>query len=121
METEVAQCFIDRKYFDIEKKELIIENDCLLEHIICQDVMSVVMHVDVESKNMLPADNNSLEYDNLEAELLKKKNDSLLELIISQDLVYTAVNTLATIANYRNMEKSYLDEYNENLELQAKL
>ncbi|GJX75470.1 retrovirus-related pol polyprotein from transposon TNT 1-94 [Tanacetum coccineum] len=70
-----------------------------------------------ESRNVLPANNDSLEYDNREAELLKKENDKLLELVISQDLVHTDVNTLATIANHRNMEKSYLEEYNENLEL----
>nr|GEW43076.1 hypothetical protein [Tanacetum cinerariifolium] len=103
MKTEVAKCFVDRKYFEIEKKELIIENDHLLEHIICQDVMSGVMHANVESNNVLPANNNMLEYDNLEAELLKKGNDGLLKLIISQDLVHTAVNTLATIANHQNM------------------
>ncbi|GKD89539.1 hypothetical protein Tco_1365046, partial [Tanacetum coccineum] len=39
METEVAKCSVDRKYFEIEKKKLIIENDRLLEDIICQDVM----------------------------------------------------------------------------------
>ncbi|GKC49508.1 hypothetical protein Tco_1072253 [Tanacetum coccineum] len=83
--------------------------------------MSIVMHADVESKNVLPLKNNSLEYDNLDAELLKKENDRLLELIISQDLVHTALNTLAAIAHHRKMEQSYLDEYNENLELQAEL
>nr|GEU64038.1 hypothetical protein [Tanacetum cinerariifolium] len=107
-----------RKYFEIEKKELIIENNHLLEHIICQDVMSIVMHDDVKSTNVLPANNNSLEYDNLEAELLTKENDRLLELIISQDLVHTDVNTLATIANYRNMENSYLDEWMYKLDLE---
>ncbi|GJX62841.1 retrovirus-related pol polyprotein from transposon TNT 1-94 [Tanacetum coccineum] len=105
METKVAKCFVERKTFEIKDKELIIENDRLLEHIICQDVMSVVMHADVESKNVLPANNNSLEHDNLEAELLKKENDRLIELIISQDLVHTHMNTLATVANHRNMEK----------------
>ncbi|GJU05878.1 hypothetical protein Tco_1122308 [Tanacetum coccineum] len=109
METKVSKCFIERKTFEIKDKELIIKNDRLLEHIICQDVMSVVMHADVESKNVLPANNNSLEHDNLEAELLKKENDRLIELIISQDLVHTHMNTLATVANHRNMEKSYLE------------
>ncbi|GKA16300.1 hypothetical protein Tco_0696047 [Tanacetum coccineum] len=69
------------------------------KHIICQDVMSIVLHADVESKNVLPVNNNSIEYDNLEAELLKKENDRLLKLLISQDLVHTAMNTLATVAN----------------------
>ncbi|GKC77522.1 retrovirus-related pol polyprotein from transposon TNT 1-94 [Tanacetum coccineum] len=95
METEVAQCSIDKKYLEIEKKELIIS----------WSILSVKI----------------LEYDNLEAELLKKENDRLLELIISQDLVHTAVNNLATIATHQNIEKSYFDEYNENLELQVEL
>ncbi|GJU18285.1 hypothetical protein Tco_1146251 [Tanacetum coccineum] len=47
-------------------------------------------------------------------------NQMETELIISQDLVHTVVNTLAAIVDYKHMENSYLDEYNENLELQAK-
>ncbi|GKC88117.1 hypothetical protein Tco_1148766, partial [Tanacetum coccineum] len=113
METEVANCSVDKKYFEIEKKELILENDRLLEHIICQDVMNVVMHADVHSHNVLPANNNSLEHDNLASELLKHENDRLMELLISQDLVHTAVNSLAAINDYKNMEKSFVDEYNE--------
>nr|GEV49042.1 hypothetical protein [Tanacetum cinerariifolium] len=69
-----------------------------------------------------------LEYDNLETELLKKENDRLLkendrllELIISQDLVHTSMNNLIAIANYKSMEKSYSNEYNENLDLLAEL
>nr|GEX76526.1 hypothetical protein [Tanacetum cinerariifolium] len=73
METEVAKCFIEKKTFKIKEKELLLENDCPMEHIIYQDVMSVVVHAVVESKNMLPANN-----DNLEVKLLKKKNDRLL-------------------------------------------
>nr|GEZ61413.1 hypothetical protein [Tanacetum cinerariifolium] len=111
----------DKKYLEIEKKKLIIKNDLHLKRIIFQDVMSVVMHADVKSKIVLPTNNNSLEIDNFEVELLKKENDRLLELIISQDNVHTARNTLPTIANHHNMEKSYLDEYNENLELQVEL
>ncbi|GKC40697.1 retrovirus-related pol polyprotein from transposon TNT 1-94 [Tanacetum coccineum] len=38
METEVTKCHVDRKCFEIEKKELILESERLLEHIICQDV-----------------------------------------------------------------------------------
>ncbi|GJU59444.1 retrovirus-related pol polyprotein from transposon TNT 1-94 [Tanacetum coccineum] len=34
METEVAKCSVERKYFEIEKKELFLENDPLLEQII---------------------------------------------------------------------------------------
>ncbi|GKD74127.1 hypothetical protein Tco_1332409, partial [Tanacetum coccineum] len=71
METKDAKCSVDKKYFEIEKKQLIIENERLLEHIICQDVMNVVMHADVESKNVLPANNNCLDNDNIATELLK--------------------------------------------------
>ncbi|GJV57081.1 hypothetical protein Tco_1458086 [Tanacetum coccineum] len=105
------------------------------ETLILAKESSIEMHADVESKCVLPANNNHLQYDerekcyihqntkvlDLEVELLKKENDRLLELIISQDIVHTVVNTLATIANHRNMEHSYLDEYNENLELLAEL
>ncbi|GJV98060.1 hypothetical protein Tco_1549637 [Tanacetum coccineum] len=73
METVVAKCSVERKTFEIKEKELLIEND------------------------------------------------RLLELIISQDLVYTAVNTLAAIADYQKMEQSYMDEYNEYLELKTEL
>nr|GEU56330.1 uncharacterized mitochondrial protein AtMg00810-like [Tanacetum cinerariifolium] len=65
--------------------------------------------------------NNSLEPDNIEAELLQKKNDRLFELIISQDLVHTAVNSLAEIFDYQNMEESYIDEFFECVKLKAKL
>nr|GEU30060.1 integrase, catalytic region, zinc finger, CCHC-type, peptidase aspartic, catalytic [Tanacetum cinerariifolium] len=49
------------------------------------------------------------------------ENDRLLELIISQDLVHTAVNSLAEIVDYQNMEKSYLDEDAECVQLKAEL
>ncbi|GKB40535.1 hypothetical protein Tco_0885477, partial [Tanacetum coccineum] len=58
---------------------------------------------------------------NLEAKLLKKENGRFLKLIISQDLVHTAVNSLAEIVDYQNMEKSYLNEYAECVQLQAEL
>ncbi|GJZ48367.1 retrovirus-related pol polyprotein from transposon TNT 1-94, partial [Tanacetum coccineum] len=64
METKVAKRSIDKKYFEIEKNELSLDNDRLLKHIICQDVMNVVMHVNVHSHNVLHANNNSLEHDN---------------------------------------------------------
>nr|GFA51027.1 hypothetical protein [Tanacetum cinerariifolium] len=61
METEVAKCSVDKKYFEIEKKELHLDNDCLLDHIICQDVMNVVMHANDHHDNVLP---NCLVHDN---------------------------------------------------------
>ncbi|GJS81109.1 retrovirus-related pol polyprotein from transposon TNT 1-94 [Tanacetum coccineum] len=46
MEAVVDQCSVDKKYFDIQNKEVSLDNDRLLDHIICQDVMNIVMHAD---------------------------------------------------------------------------
>ncbi|GKB25046.1 hypothetical protein Tco_0864447 [Tanacetum coccineum] len=119
METDIAKCSVDKKYFKMEKKELSLDNDRLLEHIICQDVMNFVMHVDVH--NMLSVNPNSLDNDNLALKSLKMENDRLMELLLSQDLVHTAVNSLAAINDYSSMEQSFFDEYEENLKLQTEL
>ncbi|GKA86166.1 hypothetical protein Tco_0807877 [Tanacetum coccineum] len=55
-----------------------------------------------------------------EKELLLE-NERLLELLISQDLVHNVVNSLAEINDYQSMEKSFLDEYSECVELKAEL
>ncbi|GJZ35801.1 retrovirus-related pol polyprotein from transposon TNT 1-94 [Tanacetum coccineum] len=44
-----------------------------------------------------------------------------MELFISKDLVHTAVNSLVAINDYQSMEKSFMDEYEENLKLQTKI
>nr|GEU54749.1 hypothetical protein [Tanacetum cinerariifolium] len=44
METKVDQCSVDQKYFEIEKKELLIDNDRLLEQILSQDIVFTAMH-----------------------------------------------------------------------------
>nr|GEU56984.1 hypothetical protein [Tanacetum cinerariifolium] len=58
-------------------------------------------------------------------EIKKKKllleNDRLLELIISQDLMHTAVNSLEDIDECESMRKSWCEEYNRNLTLEAEL
>ncbi|GJW61795.1 retrovirus-related pol polyprotein from transposon TNT 1-94 [Tanacetum coccineum] len=111
MEAAVEQCSVDKKYFEIEKKELVLEHECLLKHIICLDVKNVVLH----------ANANCLDNDNRALECLQMDNDHLMELLISQDLVHTHVNTFAAINDYKSMEQSYLDEYNETLALKGEL
>ncbi|GKA39294.1 putative ribonuclease H-like domain-containing protein [Tanacetum coccineum] len=86
-----------------------------------ENVMNTVMHANDHYDNVLPANNNSLEHDNSALELLKHENDRLIELLISQDLVHTAVNTLATINDYKTMQQSFMDEYNKTLVLKAEL
>ncbi|GJY65704.1 retrovirus-related pol polyprotein from transposon TNT 1-94 [Tanacetum coccineum] len=49
------------------------------------------------------------------------ENDRLMELLISQNLVHTAANSIASINDYKSMEQSFLDEYEENLKFQTEL
>ncbi|GJU28061.1 retrovirus-related pol polyprotein from transposon TNT 1-94 [Tanacetum coccineum] len=93
----------------------------LLEHIICQDVMNIVMHADLVPVNVLPVDHKCLVDGNLESERLIQENDHLFELLLSQDIVHICVNSLATLTNYAKMEQDYIDKYGENLVLKAEL
>ncbi|GJX24427.1 retrovirus-related pol polyprotein from transposon TNT 1-94 [Tanacetum coccineum] len=88
MEIEVHKCFVQRKCFEIEEKELLIKNERLLEHILYQDVMCISMHVDVENTCVMPTISDNIAYAEmeqsyideygkvleLEAKLSKKKN-----------------------------------------------
>ncbi|GKA00543.1 hypothetical protein Tco_0673093 [Tanacetum coccineum] len=117
METEVAKCFVDKNYFEIEKRELSLDNDCILEHIICQDVMNVVMHANDHHDNVLPVNKISLVHDHSALDRLKHENDRLMNLLISQDLVHIAVNSVDIL----DMSKSCVDECNNCLVLETAL
>ncbi|GJW10099.1 hypothetical protein Tco_1575926 [Tanacetum coccineum] len=121
MEAVVEQCSVDKKYFDIQKKELSLDNDRLLDHIICQDVMNIVMHDNFIPVNVLSANHKCLIDGNLESDRLKQENDHLFELLLSQDIVHICVNSLATLTNYAKMKHDYIIEYSENLVLKAEL
>ncbi|GJR19801.1 hypothetical protein Tco_0968328 [Tanacetum coccineum] len=118
---QMFTCYVDKKYFDIEKKELSLDNDRLLDHIICQDVMNIVMHVDTITVNVLPADNKCLVNDNIEIERFEQENDHLFELLLSQEIVHIYVNSLASRNDCHEMQQGFIDEYNENLMLKAEL
>ncbi|GKE94938.1 hypothetical protein Tco_1579793 [Tanacetum coccineum] len=121
MEADLKQCSVDMKYLDIQKKEIFLDNDRLLEHIMCQEVMNIVMHNDFVHVNVLPANNKCLMNDNLESELLIQENDQLFKILLSQDIVYICVNSLSTLTNYAKMKHDYIDEYSENLVLKVEL
>ncbi|GJT43403.1 hypothetical protein Tco_0952118 [Tanacetum coccineum] len=70
----LEECSVDKKLFEIEKKELKLENERLLEHIICQDVVNIVMHADVKYVNVLHVQNTFLD-DNIALDVLKMEND----------------------------------------------
>ncbi|GJY56010.1 hypothetical protein Tco_0455125 [Tanacetum coccineum] len=81
------KCSVDKKLFEIEKKEFKLENERLLEHIICQDIVNIVMHADDKSVNVLPVQNTFLD-DNIAFDAMKMENDRLMELLVYQDLVH---------------------------------
>ncbi|GJT23913.1 hypothetical protein Tco_0893850 [Tanacetum coccineum] len=56
---ELPKCSVDKKYFDIQKKELSLDTDRILDYIICQDVMNIVMHADSVPVNVLFANKSS--------------------------------------------------------------
>ncbi|GJY22063.1 hypothetical protein Tco_0394629 [Tanacetum coccineum] len=94
----------------------------------CDDVPSakVVFMANLSSydSNILsevPFHDTNIENDMSYQKLLKHENDHLIELLISQDLVHPAVNTLATINDYKTMQQSFMDEYNKTLVLKVEL
>ncbi|GKB77913.1 hypothetical protein Tco_0944808 [Tanacetum coccineum] len=83
MEAAAEQCSVDRKCYEIQQKQFLIENDRLLDKIISQDIMNIVLNssvviCDFEKKNDESVDicNKCLK---LEAEFVKK-NDVYIEL-----------------------------------------
>ncbi|GKA84005.1 hypothetical protein Tco_0805600 [Tanacetum coccineum] len=100
MEAAVDQCSVDKKLFEIEKKELKLENKRLLEHIICQDVVNIVMHADDKFVNVLPVQNIFLN-DNISLDMMKMENDRLMELLVSLDMVHTAVNSISSTLTWK--------------------
>ncbi|GJW25224.1 hypothetical protein Tco_0039035 [Tanacetum coccineum] len=71
MEVVIEQCSVDKKYFDIQKKELSLDYDRLLDHIICQDVINIVMHDNSIPVNVLPANHKCLVDGNLEIHIME--------------------------------------------------
>ncbi|GKD25581.1 hypothetical protein Tco_1231795, partial [Tanacetum coccineum] len=78
MDVAVQQSSVDKQCLEIAKKELLLENDRLLQQIMSQDVLLTVMNSmssNGESVNMERKRNESCdECINLEAELLKSQN-----------------------------------------------
>ncbi|GJW59992.1 retrovirus-related pol polyprotein from transposon TNT 1-94 [Tanacetum coccineum] len=107
MKVAVEQCSVDKKYFDIQKKKLSLDNDQLLDHIICQEVMNIVMHANFVHINILPTNNKSLVNDNFEIKRSEQENDHLFELLLFQDIVYILLK--AELAK-RMVEKKFFDE-----------
>ncbi|GJR90825.1 hypothetical protein Tco_0214836 [Tanacetum coccineum] len=77
METEVPKCFVERKTFEIKEKELLVENERLLDLLLSQDLVHTAMNSLAEIIDYQSMENSFLdEYSKcveLKAELSKKK------------------------------------------------
>nr|GEZ66692.1 hypothetical protein [Tanacetum cinerariifolium] len=94
METKDEQCYVDRRRVEIEKEELLIKNDRFLEQIIFQDIMCIVIHADVENKCVLPANDETLKYAEIEKNYIDEYSRCVeleVELSKKQDMVEKAV------------------------------
>ncbi|GJT96168.1 hypothetical protein Tco_1091686 [Tanacetum coccineum] len=77
MQAVVQQCSVDKQSFEIVKKELLLENDRLLQKIMSQDVMLCVMNSTVVFDNVnmkLQSSESCVKCLDLDAELLKSQN-----------------------------------------------
>ncbi|GJT32989.1 hypothetical protein Tco_0923408 [Tanacetum coccineum] len=89
METEVAKCSVQRKTFEIKEKELLIENDRLLELIMSQDLVHNAVNSLAEIINYQSMEKSFLdEYSKcvkLKAEL-SKKNEMVEKFVYDEPL-----------------------------------
>ncbi|GJR38428.1 retrovirus-related pol polyprotein from transposon TNT 1-94 [Tanacetum coccineum] len=81
MKTKVAKCFVERKTFEIKEKELLLENDRLLELIISQDLVHTVVNT-----LAIIADNQKME------KIEQAKESSTLD----SDLDYALISSTST-------------------------
>ncbi|GKA77291.1 retrovirus-related pol polyprotein from transposon TNT 1-94 [Tanacetum coccineum] len=111
MGTKVAKCFVEIRTYEIKEKGMLIENDCLLEHIICQDVMSVVMHANVEMHYLVHNAANSL------AEIINYQNKEKSYL----DEYAECVQLKAEISKKNDMDAPEFPAFFEINELKAQI
>ncbi|GJR42623.1 hypothetical protein Tco_1310726 [Tanacetum coccineum] len=111
METKVEKCSIEKKYFEIEKNESLIQNNHLLDHIICQDVMCIAMHADMDNKCVVPANDDNLAYAQMEQSFIDEYSRCLkLEVKLSKkkDMVEKDVYNELSKRSLR-LEQHYLE------------
>ncbi|GJX90184.1 uncharacterized mitochondrial protein-like protein [Tanacetum coccineum] len=81
METEVDECSVKQKYFEIEKKQLLIKNDHLFEENISCDIMCTFLRslneVDVSSNFSCMFIDKCTKCESLKTELLNQQEKSL--------------------------------------------
>nr|GEU54371.1 retrovirus-related Pol polyprotein from transposon TNT 1-94 [Tanacetum cinerariifolium] len=94
MKATVDQCSVDKKTFEIQIKQLSIDNDQLLKQILSQEIMHIVVNsVDIlnVNKSCVEECNKCLE---LETELLKKKD------LIEKDVYLKLLKSFSTLEKH---------------------
>nr|GEX68270.1 hypothetical protein [Tanacetum cinerariifolium] len=74
MDAVVQQSLVNKQCLEIAKKELLLENDRILQQIMSQDVLLTMMNSMSLIGDTVNKDGNTKESSNLEAELLKSQN-----------------------------------------------
>ncbi|GJR41292.1 hypothetical protein Tco_1216976 [Tanacetum coccineum] len=94
MEAVVDQCSVDKNVFEIQIKQLRIDNDQLLKQIMSQEIV----HIDVNSMDILNVNKSSVDECNkcleLETELLKKKD------LIEKDVYDKLLKSYSTLEKH---------------------
>ncbi|GJZ28359.1 hypothetical protein Tco_0573006 [Tanacetum coccineum] len=94
MEATVDQCYVDKKTFEIQIKQLSIDNDQLLKQIMSQEIVHIAVNfmdsLDVK-KSCVNDCNKSMK---LETELLKKKD------LIEKDVYNKLLKSYSTLENH---------------------
>ncbi|GJT70634.1 hypothetical protein Tco_1029920 [Tanacetum coccineum] len=115
-DVDVQQSSVDKQCLEIAKKELLLENDLLLQQIMSQEVLLTVMNsmsLIGESVNM---NGKRKESCNLEAELLKLQNafnDLLKKFFENNDLKAQLQNKDSTICKLKVIIKSMREKSKE--------
>ncbi|GJX30562.1 hypothetical protein Tco_0238641 [Tanacetum coccineum] len=94
MEANVDQCYVDKNAFEIQIKQLSIDNDQLLKQILSQEIMHIALNsVDIldVKKSRVNECNKCLEH---ETELLKKKD------VIEKDVYDKLLKTYSTLEKH---------------------
>ncbi|GJT09473.1 retrovirus-related pol polyprotein from transposon TNT 1-94 [Tanacetum coccineum] len=120
MEAVVEKCYVDKKCFEIQKKEYFLDNDRLLGQIISQDIVLTVVNsfgvIDDSAKSdksFVYIYNKCLE---LEAELVKKKDLQAKDTTITN--LKKQIHSLNAKCNQATVKKD-IDEYEIiNIELE---
>nr|GEY65193.1 hypothetical protein [Tanacetum cinerariifolium] len=109
MDADVQQSLLDKQCLEIAKKELLLENDRLLQQIMSQDVFLTVMDSISLIGDTVNKDGNTKESCNLEAELLNHK----MQFFKNNDLKAQLQDKDSTICKLKDIIKSLREKFQE--------